>query len=344
LKRTAENENTQKILESVETSARRGSEIVKQILGFARGVETQKILIQPRHLIKEIVSIFNETFPRSISIISDVPKSIWTIMGDPTHFHQLIMNLGLNARDAMPDGGVLTISAANVDIDEQYVNMNIDAKAGRYVMFSINDIGIGMTHQVQDHIFEPFFTTKEIGKGTGLGLSTVYTIVKSHNGFIKVNSEVGKGTSFYIYLPAAESTEIEFDEKAATPEFLGNNELILVVDDEQSIREVTKQTLESYHYSVITANDGTEAVMRYAEQRNNIALVVTDMMMPIMDGHHLIITLRKMNPNVKIIASSGIIDILKMEESGENGVNGYVEKPYTAEKLMSMVSSVIKGV
>ncbi len=342
LKRTYVNANSQKILESVESSTRRGAEIVKQILTFARGMETQKILIQPRHLIKEIVGIFKETFPRSITIKSDIPNSISTIMGDPTHFHQLIMNLGVNARDAMPDGGTLSITASNEMIDDQYVRMNIDAKVGHYVMFSIKDTGMGMSPQVLDHVFEPFFTTKEIGKGTGLGLSTVYTIVKSHQGFIKVQSEVGKGTTFNIFLPASDSTLMPSEEKNEIFDLIGNGELILVVDDEKSIREVTKETLESYNYTVITASDGAEGVARFAEQRQTVALVLTDMMMPIMDGHHLIITLRKMDPNVKIIASSGLIDKPKISGSNQKAVNGFIDKPYTAEKLLRLISDVLK--
>jgi PAS domain S-box-containing protein len=343
LKMTYVNETSQKILEAVESSTRRGSEIVKQILTFARGIETQKVLIQPRHLIKEIVSIFKETFPRSITITSDIPNTIWTILGDPTHFHQLIMNLGVNARDAMPDGGTLSITAANEIIDKQYVRMNIDAKVGRYVMFSVKDTGIGMSPQIIDHVFEPFFTTKEIGKGTGLGLSTVYAIVKSHNGFIKIHSEVGKGTTFNIFMPASASISVETETTPSRQDFFGNGELILVVDDEKSIRDVTQETLEMYKYTVITASDGAEGVAQFSEYRDRIALVLTDMMMPVMDGHHLIITLRKMSPGIKIIASSGLIEKQINMDNAETAVNAFIEKPYTAEKLMSVVSSIVKG-
>ncbi|MFA6457207.1 MAG: PAS domain S-box protein [Bacteroidota bacterium] len=343
LKRNYVNEASQKILESVESSARRGSEIVKQILAFARGMETQKILLQPRHLIKEIVGIFKETFSRSITIVSDIPANTWTIVGDPTHFHQMIMNLGVNARDAMPDGGTLTITASNVEIDELYTRMNIDAKTGRYVMISIQDTGIGMSPKTLDHIFEPFFTTKEIGKGTGLGMSTVYSIVKSHFGFIKVQSELGKGTTVNVYLPASENATAEKNETTVHRDFHGNGELILVVDDEVSIREVTKQILESYNYTVVTASDGAEGILRFSEHQKEIYLVVTDIMMPVMDGKYMIATLLKMNPQIKIIASSGLID-KAMTASGEKiPVNGFINKPYTAEKFMELVTSVLHG-
>jgi nitrogen-specific signal transduction histidine kinase/ActR/RegA family two-component response regulator len=343
LKRNFVSESAQKILESVETSARRGSEIVKQILAFARGMETQKILLQPRHLIKEIVGIFKETFSRSISIVSDIPNNTWTIVGDPTHFHQLIMNLGVNARDAMPDGGTLTITASNVEIDELYARMNIDARTGRYVLISIQDSGIGMSPKTLDHIFEPFFTTKEIGKGTGLGMSTVYSIVKSHNGFINVQSEIGKGTTVNIYLPASDVSPMEKHEPMAHRNFNGNGELVLVVDDEASIREVTKQTLESYNYTVVTASDGAEGVVRFTENRDAICLVVTDIMMPVLDGKHMIASLRKINPKIKVIASSGLIDKTMTNIDEKIPVDAFIDKPYTAEKLMELVTAVLRN-
>lgn len=335
LKRQHPENNTQKILASVESSAKRGAEIVKQILAFARGVESKKIVLQSRHLIDELVKVFKETFPRSINIVNNIPKNVWTIIGDSTHFHQLIMNLGVNARDAMPNGGTLSIEAENIVIDEQYANMNATAIPGRYVKFSISDTGIGMRKEMIERIFEPFFTTKEIGKGTGLGLSTVYSIVKSHDGFIDVKSELGKGTTFYIYLPASDSTEIPNGKNGTEESLLGNGELILVVDDEQSIREVTKQTLELSNYSVITASEGTDAIGKFAEHKSTIALVITDMMMPIMDGNQLISALRKISPTVKIIASSGLIDKPNVE------VNSFLEKPYTAESLLSVVRKVL---
>ena len=342
LKKSHASDTSQKILASVESSARRGSEIVKQILAFARGVDTQKVLLQPRHLIKEIISIFKETFPRSITITTDIPNNTWTIMSDPTHFHQLIMNLGVNARDAMPEGGTLSIVAANETFDEQYVRMNIDAKVGSYVRFSVRDTGSGIAPGILDHVFEPFFTTKEVGKGTGLGLSTVYTIVKSHGGFITVQSAVGKGTTMNVFLPATVQSSIVAEEKKEYTNLKGNGELILVVDDEQAIREVTQHTLESYSYTVITATDGADAIAKYAEYRGKISLVLTDMMMPVMDGRHLIVTLRKIDPKVKIVASSGLIDKQKAMSGGDQPVNAYIDKPYTAETLMMTIAKIIK--
>jgi PAS domain S-box-containing protein len=342
LKRSYVNDSTQKVLESVESSARRGSEIVKQILTFARGVETEKVLLQPRHLIKEVVGIFKETFPRSITIMTDIPNTTWTIMGDPTHFHQLIMNLGVNARDAMPEGGTLTITASNETIDEQFARMNIDAQPGMYVRFTVKDTGCGIPAGIQDQIFEPFFTTKEVGKGTGLGLSTVYTIVKSHGGFITVQSTVDQGTIMNVFLPAVKESTVVSDEKKGSPELKGNGELILVVDDEQSIRDVTQSTLEVYSYSVITATDGADAIAKFAEHREKIALVLTDIMMPLMDGRHLIMTLRKIDPAVKIVASSGLIDKLKNAGGAEQTANAYLNKPYSAETLLQTIASVIR--
>ncbi len=325
----------QKILDSVEASAQRGSGIVKQILSFARGMESKKSMIQARHLMDELVKVFKETFPRSITIVNDIPKTICAIHGDPTLFHQLIMNLAVNARDAMPNGGTLSFDASNVTIDEHYTRMNINAVPGRYVKFIVSDTGSGMTPDVMDRMFEPFFTTKEIGKGTGLGLSTVHSIVKNHNGFIDVKSVVGNGTTFFVYLPASNESQGTATAVVQRESLLGNGELILVVDDEQSIREVTKEALELSQYTVMTASEGTEAVGKYAQFKSDIALVITDMMMPIMDGKQLIVALRRISPSVKIIASSGLVD------QQELNVDGFIEKPYTAETLLLTIKKVL---
>ncbi|MDI6804421.1 MAG: PAS domain S-box protein [Bacteroidota bacterium] len=341
LKRSILDERSQKIFETLEASTRRGSEIVKQILGFARGVEGERTLLQLRHIIEDTISIIKETFPKSISIRHEIPKNIWTILGDSTQLHQVIMNLCINARDAMPNGGIVKIFAENKIIDEQYARMHIEAIPGHYMMISIEDTGTGMPPDVVDHIFEPFFTTKERGKGTGLGLSTVHTIVKSHNGFINVYSEVGKGTTFKIYIPAAETEQVKASGFEIKDLLSGNGELILVVDDEASICEITKQTLETFGYRAITACDGTEALAIYASQGKDIALVITDMTMPIMDGARTIHALRKMNPSVKIIASSGLTGNGHVVTDKELGVNTFITKPYTAEKLLEVVHLVL---
>jgi PAS domain S-box-containing protein len=333
---------SQKMLEVLATSAHRGSDIVKQILGFARGAEGENVLIQVRHIINEMTNIIKETFPKSITIKADVPKKIWTIVGDPTNLQQLMLNLCVNARDAMPDGGTIRIKAENKIIDEHYATMNLDAKPGRYLMLSIEDAGCGMPPAVLEHIFEPFFTTKEVGKGTGLGLSTVHGIVKSHGGFINVHSEVGKGTTFKIYLPAAEETgEIKPSSEELPEMFLGHGELIMVVDDESSIQQITRQTLETYGYRVITASNGAEAIAHYASSKEEVALVLIDMIMPYMDGPMTIRALQRMNASAKIVGTSGDSGRDGAVMASIPGVHAFLKKPYTAEKLLKTMHDVL---
>jgi two-component system, cell cycle sensor histidine kinase and response regulator CckA len=257
---------------------------------------------------------------------------LWTVSGNTTQLHQVLMNLCVNARDAMPDGGTIIISAENFFIDENYAKMNIEASVGNYVLITVSDRGIGIPPGIIDRIFEPFFTTKELGKGTGLGLSTVLGIIKSHGGFVNVYSEPGKGSKFQVYIPAQQIPETLEEPETDLP--TGNGELILVVDDEVSIRDVTKTSLESYNYKAITACDGIEAIALYAEHRDEISVVLTDMIMPAMDGITTIRTLQKINPAVKIIAVSGLLSSDKVNAVNEIGVQAFLPKPYTAKQLL----------
>jgi CheY-like chemotaxis protein len=261
------------------------------------------------------------------------------ISADPTQMHQVLLNLSLNARDAMPGGGILRLATENVELDEHYCRMHPESKPGTYAVISVADTGTGIKESDIPKIFEPFFTTKEIGKGTGLGLSTVAGIVKSHGGFINVYSEAGKGTTFKVHVPALTRTEaLTPEERHELPK--GNGELILVVDDEMCIRDITKTSLESSGYNVITAGDGTEALSLYAEQKGDIKAVLTDMMMPFMDGAATIRALRKMNPHARIIAASG----LASNEGAADGVKAdvFLTKPYTAEKLLRALEKVLR--
>ena len=334
-------ESTRRWFEVLRTNAERGASMVRQVLSFARGVEGERVALQPKHLIKEIVKILRETLPKSIEINFAVPNDLWVISADATQMHQVLMNLCVNARDAMPDGGSISIKAENVFVDENYARMHIEAKAGRFVVISVSDTGSGMTAEVQSRIFEPFFTTKEMTKGTGLGLSTAMTIVKSHGGFINVYSELHKGSQFAMYLPALDLPGTVDSAAAQTDLPLGNGELILVVDDEQSIREITRGTLETFGYTVLTASDGTEALALYADKKNEIAVVLTDMVMPFMDGPATIRALQRMNPNVRIIAASGLGTGLHAGEGTLEGVSVFLNKPYTAEKLLKTLAEVL---
>ena len=336
-------EPSKKWLDVLRTNAERGGNMVRQVLSFARGVEGERVALQPKHLIKEIVKILRETLPKSIEIGFQIPGDLWIISADATQMHQVLMNLCVNARDAMPEGGSISIKAENVFVDENYARMHLEAKPGRFIMITVADTGPGMSPEIQSRIFEPFFTTKEMTKGTGLGLSTAMTIVKSHGGFINVYSELHKGSQFTLYLPAME-TPGAVDAVALQTDFpLGHGELILVVDDEESIREITRSTLETFGYEVLTAADGTEALAVYADKKNEIAVVLTDMVMPFMDGPATIRALQRMNPKVCIIAASGLGVGQRAGEGPLEGVSIFLNKPYTAEKLLNALAQVLKG-
>ena len=333
---------SQRTLEIVETSAKRGADIVRQVLAFGRGVKGDRILVQLKHVVKEVSKIARETFPKLIEIKTDIPRELWTVSADPTQMHQVLLNMLVNARDAMPGGGMLTISAENTKLDENYSRMHFEAKPGPYACIVITDTGTGIPADVREKIFEPFFTTKEIGMGTGLGLSTTLAIVKSHGGFINLTSEVGKGTTFRIYIPATgtASSEAATNEEVVLP--VGNGELILVIDDEAAIREITKETLRVHGYNAITASDGAEGIALFAENKRDIKVVITDIMMPIMDGTAAIFVLKRICPDVKIIATSGFITKEQLKTPPDSNVVAFLTKPYTAEKVLKALAAAIR--
>ncbi len=329
---------SQRLLSILIANTKRGANLVKQVLSFTRGIEGDRSLLQLKHLLKEIQQVVQETFPKSIEVSTHLSPNLLIVRGDATQLHQVLMNLCVNGRDAMLEGGTLTISAENFVIDENYARMNLEATIGPYIVITVADTGVGIPPQILERIFEPFFTTKELGKGTGLGLSTVLGIIKSHNGFINVSSQVGKGSEFKVFLPAQEVTDALEDPEQELP--FGEGELILVVDDEDSIRDITKTSLENYNYKAITANNGIEALALYAEYRDKIAIVLTDMLMPFMDGLTTIRTLQKINPAVKIIAISGLASSDKVNEATDIGVKAFLPKPFTAKQLLQTISVV----
>jgi len=329
------------ILETIELSARRGSDIVQQVLSFARGMEGQRIVIQPKYLLKDIEHIVNDTFPKDIRLEMALPHDTWSIVGDPTQVQQILLNLCVNARDAMPNGGTLTIKTENCVADEHYVAMNHQAKLGSYVAISVTDVGVGIPGEILESIFEPFFTTKELGKGTGLGLSSVKAIVKNHGGFINVYSEIGRGSTFKVYLPA-QTAPSEAPQQAGKDDELprGNGETVLVVDDETSILSITSETLQAFGYSVVTASNGAEAVAIYAQQKELISSIVTDLSMPVMDGRATIYALLKINPKAKIIAMSGMDESESVAKASTAGVKHFISKPYTAATLLKALRAL----
>lgn len=337
LKQPKSDELSQQMLRTIETSAKRGAAVVKQVLQFARGVDGKRAIVLLSNLFLEIQQIVHGTFPKSIEFSLNIQSDLWAVIGDGTHLHQVLMNLIVNARDAMPNGGTLSISAKNLLIDEQYARMNLDANVGPYIVIAVADTGIGMRPEILDRIFEPFFTTKEVGKGTGLGLSTVRGIIKSHGGFINVHSEIGKGTEFKLFLPAVKAMATSLTENLDLPS--GNGELILVVDDEAKILETTQTSLESYNYKVVTASDGIEALALYASYQDKISVVLVDMMMPLMDGAITIRILQKMNPLVKIVAVSGIVGSNKITKDAT--VSKFISKPYTTQELLQTLHELL---
>ncbi len=331
-----------KILETIHSSCRRGADLVRQVLSFARGVGHQRVAVRLWLMIEELTGIMKETFPRNIKMTTEVPDGLWPVTGDPGQLHQVLLNLAVNARDAMPNGGQLKIAASNVTIDAQFAATSHSATPGTYVLVAVSDNGCGIPPEIRDRIFEPFFTTKEVGKGTGLGLSTAHTVIKNHGGFLTVDSEVGQGTTFKAYIPAEmalRTVDSASPQQRELPR--GHDELVLVIDDEYSILEITQQTLEAFGYRVITASNGAEAVKLYAKQARGIAVVITDMMMPIMDGVATIHVLGCINPGVKIIAASGLELATNMAKANNAGVRDFLQKPYTAETLVQRVREVI---
>lgn len=330
-------ERSRQLLEIIEANTRRGAALVKQVLQFARGVEGKRAIVQVKHLIYEVQQIAEKTFPKSIEVLTNVDSGLWLVSGDATHLHQVLMNLVVNARDAMPNGGTLTIAAENLLIDERYVRTNLDASVGPYIGVTVKDTGTGMSAETADRIFEPFFTTKEIGKGTGLGLSTVRGIVKSHRGFMDVLSKVGEGTEFKVFLPAVEASVVAPVEAPQLSN--GNAEWILVIDDEAAILETTKVSLEAYNYHVLTASSGIEAISLYAQYKHKIAVVLVDMMMPSMDGLTTIQTLQRINSQIKAIAISGFVPNDKLREA--SGISYFLAKPYTIQELLQALQVVL---
>ncbi|BAZ09455.1 multi-sensor hybrid histidine kinase [Calothrix sp. NIES-4071] len=333
------NERNQDMLHILEASAKRGADLVKQILCFARGNDEKRLIVQIKHLLLDIEQIIQGSFPKSIELKKNIHDNLWTVSADTTQLHQVFMNLAINARDAMLEGGTLTITAQNQVIDTHYTKMNIDAQEGNYILITFEDTGIGIPKDIIDKIFDPFFTTKEVGKGTGLGLSTVFSIIKSHGGFIEVNSNE-KGSKFKVFLPAVTNTDIVAEEEIDI--IHGNGELILFVDDETAISDISKTTLETHKYQVLIANSGIEAIAIFVQNKLTIKAVIIDLMMPTLDGVTTIRALRKIMPDVKIIAMSGSNNSDEKIKAIEHGIQDFISKPFTANILLNTLHQILK--
>ncbi|WP_088894017.1 ATP-binding response regulator [Leptolyngbya ohadii] len=364
LKMQYQDEQSHRWLELLEANTKRGADLIRQVMAFVRGMEGKPTLIQPEHLLWEIRQMVAETFPKSITLQTDISPKLWAVLGDITQIHQVLMNLCVNARDAMPEGGQLTLGAENVEADAAFVQLHPEAKIGAYLRLTVADTGTGIPSEIIDRIFEPFFTTKEFGKGTGLGLSTVVGIVKSHGGFITVESKVDRGvgsgevgsegvgsegvgsepvgdrgTRFSVYLPAIAPVQNTSREESDLPN--GHGETILVVDDEAAIRDITKNSLEAHGYRTLTANDGLEAISLYMQRPQDIHLVIMDMMMPSMDGSLAIRALKEINPDVRIVAVSGLSSSEACSNVAEKDVAAFLPKPFTIRDLLTTLSTIV---
>ncbi|HSY74841.1 MAG TPA: ATP-binding protein, partial [Dongiaceae bacterium] len=328
------------ILDTMETSANRGAEMVKQVLAFARGGDSGRMIMRIDRLVKEMGKIITDTFPKNIECRISVDADCSPVSGAPTQLHQILMNLCVNARDAMPDGGALTLATKNIRLDTVAAAKIPGAKPGNYLCVSVADTGDGIPAEQLEKIFQPFFTTKEPGKGTGLGLSTSLSIAKNHDGFLTVSSEAGCGTEFKLFLPAVTGmAEGEVaPQKPSLP--VGNGECVLLIDDEEAMLALIRTTLENYHYRVIAAASGPEAVVRLAEKKDDVSIVITDIEMPFMDGFATINALRKIKPNIKIVVATGSKQEKAVDGRGLH-TDAFIYKPFTTEKLLTTVHEVL---
>lgn len=329
------------ILNLLHEGACRGADITRQLLIFGRGLEGQRGELQVRSLLKEMVKVVSETFPKNIRLEQNFPADLWTVRADPTQIHQVLLNLCVNARDAMPYGGTLNLAAENLLLDAPAAMQFAEARAGQFVLLTVTDTGTGIPVEIHDKIFDPFFTTKEPGKGTGLGLSTALGIVKSHEGFMRVHSQPGAGTRFEVYLPALTDPALApmVETVRALPRAEG--QCVLLVDDEAAVRATARQILTAGGYRVVTAKNGAEAIIKFAKRRSEIRAVITDLAMPTMDGPALICALRQIAPELPIMAISGLAG------SGDGTIDcgpqadAFLAKPFTAVQFVTALHHIL---
>lgn len=329
---------SQEMLKVLEESARRGANLIKQILTFTRGTSGECGPVQVTPLLQEVINVVRQTFPKSIEIRQQLAEqSSWFVAADSTFLHQVFMNLCVNARDAMPNGGVLSFAVDHCWVDQAFAQTNLDAQVGHYAVITIADTGTGIPLELRDRIFEPFFTTKAPGQGTGLGLSTVLGIVKTYGGFVQVFSEVGQGTQVQVYLPVIEG--ISADASQPPTQLDGQGEWILIVDDDMAVQQSTRSLLENHGYMVLATHSGNKAIKLCAQHPTDIKLVILDVMMPDMNGIALIQKLRRLDPQVKIMAMSGLP--VNRDPALSAGANAFLPKPYTLETLLQTIHGLI---
>ncbi|MEO7600192.1 MAG: ATP-binding protein [Opitutus sp.] len=321
-------------LNTIEISARHGANLIRQVLSFARGLEGLHAPTSVSQVLSEAVSLVRGTFPSSVRLVVEIASDLWLVRGDPTHLHQIFMNLLVNGRDAIGATGRVFVSARNAILSDAVCD-EFKVKGGPFVVVTVRDTGTGIAPEVMDHIFEPFFTTKKQGAGTGLGLATVHGIVASHGGFVKVISEPGAGATFEVCLPADRAARLADTAASQSVGSSSRSETVLLVDDEESIRSIGKQTLRQLGYRVLTAENGADALSVLHEYADQVSVVLIDLMMPIMDGAACIEKLRQTNPRLPIVMASGMppsSDVL-----ARLGVKHLLSKPYTAASMAEML-------
>jgi PAS domain S-box-containing protein len=335
--------NESQIVDMFEASAKRGADMVRQLLTFAKGAEGERVLIQPGHLIKELKKIMEGSFPKNIQLAVKCDPKLPNVLGDATQLHQILLNLCVNARDAMPHGGTLTLEAESLEVDAVYASSVHDAKPGKYLALRVRDTGTGIPPEIIDRIFDPFFTTKGPDKGTGLGLSTVMGIVKGHGGFLQVHSQPGQGSMFTAYLPVADAKGEDTGLPAeAVVEFRGQGETILLVDDEAALRKVARAVLRRLNFTPLTATDGADGLIQAAQHRTELHAIITDLHMPYMDGLEFVRALRRMLPDIPIVVASGRMEDTMIAEFKTLGVTSRLDKPFTEKQLAEALKTVLQ--
>ena len=330
------------LIETIERSATHAAELVRQVLTFARGTRGDYLPIDLHDLAREMRTIIQDTFPKDIEFRLHAEPNLWKIRADATQVRQVFMNLAVNSRDAMPAGGIIELELRNLRLDGLKAGMHPDAKPGHYVLAAFRDTGPGIPGEIRDRVFDPFFTTKEVGKGTGLGLSTTQSILRGHGGFLTIEQPEGPGALFHLCFPALPG-EDGIQERSGLLSTVppGQGETILVVDDEDGILNITRKTLENHNYRVLTARNGAEGVSCFARNQGEIRLVITDMAMPVMDGPAMIVALRAIQPNVRIIGSSGYASSTSQSKIASCGVRHFLSKPYSADLLLQTIREVL---
>jgi len=329
-----------KKLEVIQHAARDGADLVSRILTFSRRVESRTRPVDLNDKIRKAEKLLRRTVPRMIEIKLVLAENLAIIDADPSQIEQVLLNLAVNAQHAMPDGGQLLVETSNMSLSDEYLRTHLGAKPGRYVLLTVSDTGLGIEPGVLDRIFEPFFTTKMDGEGTGLGLSMVHGVVAQHGGYIRCYSEPGRGTSFKIYLPVSDR-ELAFDPTLTREMPAFGTETILLVDDDDRIREMGRQMIEVGGYKVLTARSGEEALEIYSAHKEEISLIILDLIMPGMGGKRCLKELLRIDPNVRVLVASGYSSNGLVHDQTGRGARGFVGKPYDAKDILRAIRVVL---